>query len=158
MAGNTNAGRINKGHSSQFLNGLVHTHHSAGIAVGITGIAMRWHILCQNHEATASQFHKVQILEALVIKHTVAGDNSGSRGLCSSCFRNEQPCVHGVTVCGNPVDLFDLHGTEIGLDHAGKDAGQEHQNNADPKEYISFISFFHCVTLPSLCSSSNYTK
>jgi hypothetical protein len=51
---------------------------------------VRRHILCQNHEASAGQFHKVQILHFAVVEHAVADHDSGSGILSTDTIRNKQ--------------------------------------------------------------------
>lgn len=78
----------------------------------------------------------------------MAGDDSGSGGLGGGVLRDEQSCVHGVAIVGDPVDLLDLDLTEVGLDHAREDAGDQHQDDAGHEDDVS-LGFCH-LDFPSV--------
>ena len=47
------------------------------------------------------------------------------------------------------ADFLDGYGAPVGLDQAGKDAGQQHQNKADREDRISLFSLCH-LDFPSV--------
>ena len=149
VTGNADAGGVHEGHFCQFLDGLVQAHQCGAEAIHVIGIAVGGHILRQNYEAPAGQLHKVQILHALVVEHTMAHNHSRGGILRSGGVRNEQPAVHAVAVVRHPVDLLNGDIAKVGLNQAGKNAAQQHQNNTDCQKDGAFIVFSH-FSFPSI--------